>query len=334
MASIAIWDCNQCQASNIEFIQSISSITKSKLTKLFVFSRNQAKIPDEIFNLQGIIETVIRFGDMAFYDIVADILLFTSKNKEIKNIIVASSSIMSWISLIESVNPKQFYYFTPQNQQEVFDQIGFSFYNQNKIVYNQWVYGEAVIDESNDKELLQTQNSMEEDFENAEVQEESQKLVSNNEPVVEEEEEIFQEEESFNQNFTSSPGSIKPLTSIENNNIIDLRSPVAMDRSIDLTSKFSPTTTPKRDQKDEVYNIPRVYQPLIEAMKAIGKAMIPLNSLSDEFKKTCSQLGVGEQNIMTIINKASDAGLVIFDKTINYVRFRDRKISFSQITYI
>lgn len=80
--------------------------------------------------------------------------------------------------------------------------------------------------------------------------------------------------------------------------------------------------------------IPVEFKPLFESMKACGKSMISLHDLEASFNRWCSQYTDGGTiNLMSLINKASEANYVIFDKSINYIRFRDRTINTAQIQY-
>ena len=69
-------------------------------------------------------------------------------------------------------------------------------------------------------------------------------------------------------------------------------------------------------------------------MRAAGKAMISLSDLEDLFADACERLNLPSTNMSAMIDKAADAGLVIMDKSINYVRFRNRAMATGSITYI
>lgn len=79
---------------------------------------------------------------------------------------------------------------------------------------------------------------------------------------------------------------------------------------------------------------PVKFQPLIEAMKSIGKAMIALSDLEDQLKKWSESLNQPIENTNAYISKASDAGIVIYDKSINYVRFKNRVMMSANVEYV
>ena len=97
---------------------------------------------------------------------------------------------------------------------------------------------------------------------------------------------------------------------------------------------------PKTQQKsktnsgEQTFNIPIKFQPLIEAMKAAGKAMISMNDLEGYLKKAAAELNIQQPNTNTIVNKANDAGIIIYDKSIKYVRFRNRQMTTGIINYV
>ena len=146
------------------------------------------------------------------------------------------------------------------------------------------------------------------------------------------EDEPADDEQSHIRTFsqTMSPVGIKPLTTTETENTIDLRSPLTGNHIKEISSSFTPDVKPKKSNNPV---IPRVYQPLIESMKSIGKSMIQLSALTEEIKKTCQQLGVPEQDALSVINQAHNDGYIIFDKTINYIRFRNRALAKTNIEY-
>ena len=69
-------------------------------------------------------------------------------------------------------------------------------------------------------------------------------------------------------------------------------------------------------------------------MKAAGKAMISVNDLDVYLKKVAAELNIQQPNTNTIVNKANDAGIIIYDKSINYVRFRNRQMATGIINYV
>ncbi|EAX91463.1 hypothetical protein TVAG_276820 [Trichomonas vaginalis G3] len=347
MTSIAIWDCTTCPAANIDFLQQITKNTKTNKMKIFAFSENSENVPMQLFEMQNILDVIIRFGEMALFDIVSDVITSIRSIKEVKCIYLATNNIQYWITPIETIKPSEVQAFTALSQQEFNEIISFSFLDLKKYKYNRWSGEKQIVNPIKPQKLNQPQQIPEEeeefvdDMQLQEKEAESDHFSQNEEEetvldsnIIEEEEDMENEINDSKNSFNSS-GDIKPLVSIENEQIIDLRSPAPAERSTDLISRSSPlhsiSQTPRRD--GDTFTIPHEFQALVESMKAVGKAMIPMNALIEEYKKTCSQLGTGDQNLLNVIQKASDQGFVIFDSTINYIRFRDRKISFSKINY-
>ena len=85
---------------------------------------------------------------------------------------------------------------------------------------------------------------------------------------------------------------------------------------------------------DQSLEVPVKFRPLIEAMKSMGKAMISLSDLEGQLKTWSAKLNQPIDNINQYITKAADAQLVIYDKSINYVRFRNRSMANAAIEYV
>ena len=65
-----------------------------------------------------------------------------------------------------------------------------------------------------------------------------------------------------------------------------------------------------------------------------GNSMISMSDLEKLFDDACDRLNLQASNMNTMIDKAADAGLVIVDKSINYVRFRNRAMATGPIQYV
>ena len=76
------------------------------------------------------------------------------------------------------------------------------------------------------------------------------------------------------------------------------------------------------------------FKPLVEVMKSIGKAMISVNDLENPLMKYCNENNMPHFNTNSYVHKASDAGVIIYDRSINYVRFRNRSFMDANIEYV
>lgn len=133
-------------------------------------------------------------------------------------------------------------------------------------------------------------------------------------------------------------GSIQPLSNLDKYQI-DLRSPVVSANTSRLSESGNVDLTPKRPSavttgRDQVFEVPAKFQPLMEAMRAMNKAMISLSDLEGQLKHWGAKLGEPIDNVNAYICKASDQQIIIYDKSINYVRFRNRAMSTGKIHYV
>lgn len=136
-----------------------------------------------------------------------------------------------------------------------------------------------------------------------------------------------QQKVNFNQRPSPVSERIKPLSNLEKHQI-DLRSPIGSSKPQSVDTKLQYNRVSKDQQ-----SVPLEFQPLIEAMKSIGKSMVSLSDLEEQFNICCKNLNLPPQDLKTMIDKASSNGLIIFDSNINYVRFKNRQITNSQIVY-
>ncbi|KAK8838198.1 hypothetical protein M9Y10_035617 [Tritrichomonas musculus] len=135
----------------------------------------------------------------------------------------------------------------------------------------------------------------------------------------------------FNQKSSPPPERIKPLSNLEKHQI-DLRSPTGPSKP-PVVDSIEPKKSQFNQASKDQPSIPLQFQPLIEAMKSIGKSMISLSDLEEQFNICCKNLNLPPQDLKTMIDKASSNGLIIFDSSINYVRFKNRQIANTQIVY-
>lgn len=321
-----LWDCTGCPAKNIDFIQSLTKVAKAHFTKIIIFARDQSSIPPSVNDFTLVYPNVLvtRYGDAAFYDTIVDVVSFTAQAANNFTFALISNEFSMWITLFQRIEPKRLLFVSTEDPQTCLD---FSFLpSTTQIQIYRWpdlkeVEGNAGASEIIDQEI--PENHVDNEYVAFEEEEEPLSVEEsvNEEPSAEDD--LFQQQ--------SPPArAIQPLSNLEKHQI-DLRSPVA--NSSHLSESGEGNLTPKRMQSDQIITVPTKFQPLIEAMKSIGKAMISLSDLESQLKVYCTKYNVPQQNINTLITKATDAGLVIFDKSINYVRFRNRAMASAKIEY-
>jgi len=122
--------------------------------------------------------------------------------------------------------------------------------------------------------------------------------------------------------------AIQPLDDLEAHDF-DMKSPV-------------PAREPPRRREDppaqrvssQSVQVPAKFRALVEVMKSFGKAMVSLSDLERELKNWFAEHGEQAEAITTYLAKAADAQVVVVDKSINYVRFRNRSLAKSPIEYV
>jgi hypothetical protein len=137
------------------------------------------------------------------------------------------------------------------------------------------------------------------------------------------------DEESDERIKPISHNTIQPLNDLEGHEF-DIRSSPATAREVAKPRGGAPAQKipPQKVQ------VSLKFKPLVEVMKSFGKAMVSLGDLEMELRNWFTEHGEPSENTATYLAKASDAQLVVVDKTINYARFRNRTLARSPIEYV
>jgi hypothetical protein len=307
-ADILVWDCSTCPSRTIDFIPELQRQRKASFANIVVFASDPHTIPASLGSLSTSLPLVVRFGSSALHEAIVDVIGVLSSAKGQGTAVVATGQFPIWISLFRSLSPKSVIFVSNKDINSCFD---FNFFPQSiPLKLLTW------------PELAETRSA-------------GDLIHLSPAPVVEEEEE---EEEDRK---PSSPGhfgeddgdGFQPLANLEVHHI-DIRSPVGTPKSQRQGSPESAATKRRSGGHEGAIPIPVKFQPLVEAMKSAGKALISLADLESQLKVWSSNLGQPVDPINAYISKATDAQIVIYDKAINYVRFRNRAIMTSEIEYV
>jgi hypothetical protein len=303
-ADLLVWDCQTCQSKTIDFIAELQRIRKAAFGNIIVIAPDTRALPSSLGNLCAALPVVVRFGPSAVYDALVDIVGALTSAKKQASVTVITSKFPLWITLFQRLEPKSVTFISDKDPNSCLE---FSFFPQSVPLHNLAWPSLNEIQGSGDGDLIDFAPSPggEEDGSENFVQEGSG------------------EEE---------PTSIEPLANLEKYEI-DMRSPVDTRGTPESNSdEMSPKRATR--SREEVIQIPVKFQPLVEAMKAIGKSLVSLGDLEGQVKIWSTKLSIPVENINSYISKATDAQIVIYDKAINYVRFRNRAIATSKLEYV
>ena len=139
----------------------------------------------------------------------------------------------------------------------------------------------------------------------------------------------------------SGVAAIKPLSDLDKYQI-DLRSPIGETPTrLGENPEFTPHRTAGATPTSRIaaatttaIKVPAQFRVLVESMRSMGKTMISLGDLEAQLRTWSTKLGEPVDNTTSYINKATEAQIVIYDKEINYVRFRNRSLSTGSIEYV
>ena len=329
--SYLLWDINTCPSPNVDVIQSIISTTGFKFSNVLIYTEIPKALPSGVNDLAIALNCIIRFGEYSLYDIIADLMsCITSKKKF--NIAVISTRLSVWLTILEKFQPETFYIFSSVDPRDTFD---FSFLPSTipTKIY-QWP-SLALIDDD-----VSGASEVKEDSEHEEEEEPRNQKFQTPARVQENDDEEENEQEDEINSSMMSPSLEKAQTQkiqqqnlLESNKRLNFKSSTTKDI---LDSPQSGIPRNKRrsgaQQQNEI-TISAEFRPLIEAMKSVGKSMVALNDFEAHLKQWAVAEGVKCPDAMSLIQGGVDAGIVIFDQTINYIRFRNRSIPTGHIIY-
>ena len=336
-SGILVWDCSACQSKGTEFIQRLQKMTKIAFSKIIVASVDPQAIPASVSDLSISLPVITRFGPNATRDSLIDVIHHLTKSKNEVSVFVMSDSFPLWIALFQRVAPRSVVFISGKDPRDCLD---FSFLPPSLSVnVLSWPNLDSVSSSAPVRDDRIAKNAV------------SRKEASESNSsfgFVEEEEEVVDGSDGIEVSDSHRgvvgggfSGGIQPLSNLDKYQI-DLRSPVGgtptrQSESGDITPKRGNVSTPGSGSgigHDQSLEVPIKFRPLIEAMKSMGKAMISLSDLEGQLKTWSAKLNEPIDNINAYISKAADAQLVIYDKSINYVRFRNRSMANATIEYV
>lgn len=371
-ASILLWNAADCPAESSDCIYNISKLLKVNFTNIIVLSNDHTELTPDLSDAATTLPIIIRCGEHAIHDAIVDVVQIITKNPKY-NIIIVSNEYSIWIDIVQRVKPSNLVFISkndprqslsysflpdavkctilqwPSLREVIGDLNGIELINEDtdeiqnpsklqkrSSSSSQQLQQQVPIQQRARQQQMHQQQQQQPDFYSQQYSENDYNSDANNyddneDDINDENSYGFskkpQQKVAFNQKSSPTSDRIKPLSNLEKHQI-DLRSPVVPSKppSIDTKNQFGRLT------KDQ-HSVPLEFQPLIEAMKSIGKSMISLSDLEEQFNICCKNLNLPPQDLKTMIDKASSKELIIFDSSINYVRFKNRQIANTQIVY-
>ena len=297
-----VWDAAECPSQDTTFIPKISKLIKASVSEVIVMSKDQRSILPGLSDLSTVLPVTTRFGSHALYDAVVDIIAQIAKKKTKFTIVLVANRLSVWINLFRSLPPQKLVVISQEDPNSCLD---FAFLPDGiRTVLLRWPdlsELQGIRDEPTMQSSLLNEDtaSLDEDL----MQQDDDELASAEQSMY------------TDSILKSSSPKVKPLSNMTRQQI-SVRSPKPV------------------AQKQDGLAVPVKFQPLIEAMRAAGKAMISMSDLEKLFDDACDRLNLQASNMNAMIDKAADAGLVIVDKSINYVRFRNRAMATGPIQYV
>ena len=340
--SILLWDFNCCPANSTENLSQIMKLLKYNFTSIVCLAKDHSQFPPDLSDLSTLLPITMRYGVHSLHDSIVDVVYGIGQAKKF-NFVLISNEYNIWMDLFQKLPPSNIVFISKNDPRQ---SLPFSFLPE-KISYQvlHWPSLNELGGQTSNTYIDENDESDEPQFikkkpftQQRQAQDDDD---DDNDDVDDDMEEDDEEnaESSFSSSKNNSPrmkfqkqrkhspttDKIKPLSNLEKHQI-DLRSPVGS-KSDKNDNKFKP-------QGRDNNSFPLEFQPLIEAMKSIGKSMISKSDLEEQFSICCKNLNLPPQDLMSMIDKASSYGLIIYDSSINYVRFKNRQLANANITYV
>jgi hypothetical protein len=296
---LLVWDCSTCPSKTISFLSQLQTMRRSVFTSIFVVAVHPNQIPASLGDASVAFPITTRLGPYAIHDAVVDVLGSLTQSQGYCSLTLISANLALWFAIFQRLPPKTLLIVSSADP---YGSLEFTFLPQSIPIRTlSW----PNLEDSSPASELQQQTF-----------DEMTEIVdgSQSEPSEGTDEHIK----------PASRNTIQPLDDLDDHEF-DMRSPLA---SKEVVKPPAQKTTTQKVQ------VQLKFKPLVEVMKSFGKAMVSLADLDRELKNWFTEYGGLSENTTTYIAKAADAQIVVVDKAINYVRFRNRNLAKSQIEYV
>lgn len=302
-ADVLVWDCSSCPSKTIGFLSELQAIRRAAFTSIFVAAGQSNQIPLSLGGAAVAFPITTRLGPYAIHDVVVDVLGCLAQSRGHCSITLISANFALWFAIFQRLPPKALLIVSSADPRM---SLEFTFLPQTMPIRTlTWPNLEdsasAGASRPPDSEFL---HHMPDE-------------MSGDVPWE-------PNEGSDDRLNLTSHDVIQPLDDLEGHEF-DIRSPV--------TSR-EVAKPPAQKASLQHVQVPLKFKPLIEVMKSFGKAMVSLSDLERELKNWFTQHGQLSEDTTTYLTKAADAQVVVIDKTVNFVRLRNRNLAKRPIEYV
>jgi hypothetical protein len=126
---------------------------------------------------------------------------------------------------------------------------------------------------------------------------------------------------------------IQPLDYIESYDI-DLLSPVQSGQGRQRTREVVQRRQEPETREQPTVQLPAKFRPLVETMRGIGKAVISVADIEGPLRTCLARLNESIESPAAYLARAADAQIIVYDKSSNYLRFRNRGLATAAINYV
>jgi hypothetical protein len=314
-AEILVWDFSSCESQSTDFISHLQRYRKSSFSNIIVAAKDPSKLPPALGDVAVVLPITLRLGINALLDSVADSISLFSQAKGNCSFVVISNSWPLWITLFQRLEPKSVTFVSSKDPKSCLE---FSFLPDRIPVRVLAWPALAEISASGQQKSPPSPSSLHE-----------------SESVVDEERHETEEEQPSTFGEEETPPRpvppIQPLRDMESHHI-DLRSPLAASPPQQPEVEV-PQKREVKAQAEQSVQVPAKFKAVVEVMRGVGKLMVPIQELEAQLRAYSSKTGEAIENPSSYITKAGDAQILLIDKSINYVRFRNRALLTAVITY-
>lgn len=363
-AAVLIWDLATCPSSSINAIASVQDIIGGGFSTIFAYAIQADQIPGIINDLSIAFNTKVMFGEYALYDVIANLLSSMNGKKQF-NVVLISTKLSVWLSLFQQKQPTNL---TIISTTDIRDDFDFSFLPPSiptklyswpnlELIDGDISGGNLQAEEDIPKETpvkkshsAKSSKSSQQQTVNEDSFSYNEEIARNSEDFEQQEQQPFSQESEDMESVNTAPSQGSPISQaspvfaqrnlLESNKRLNFNRTEPqedLDQSPPPMAKSSKARTQKIQAPAPAGNVQQVsvqFKPLIEAMKLVGKSMVSYNDFITSLRGYCKIENIQINDAMELIESAVEGGIVIFDKSINYLRFRNRSLSTSTIQYV
>ncbi|EAY21400.1 hypothetical protein TVAG_198380 [Trichomonas vaginalis G3] len=369
-----IWDVSTCKSTSIDIVEAVQDIVGLSFSTIFVFANQVNQIPQAISDLSIAFNTNVTFGDYALYDVISNLIASLNGKKQFNIAIVSTKLSVwlslfqqkqpSNLFIFSTTDPRQdfdFSFLPPTIPTKIYSWPNLDIIDGDVSGSNLHVEEESPKEpppkkareaKSNRSERTTPSSQKSQPIQRSSEEAEEDSFSYNEEALQNTEESELQQHDqaSISQEYETAPSQNSPISAaspvfaqrnlLESNKRLNFNRTEPKEESENsppLIAKSSKARTQRISAPNagaKAIQVSAQFKPLVESMKLVGKSMVSYGDFLTSLRGWCKVENTQVDDPMELINAGVAAGVVIYDASINYLRFRNRTLSTSNVEYV